>query len=337
MAENFLIIGPSWVGDMVMAQTLFVSLKKLYPDCKIDVLSPAWCEALLARMPEVDNSLVSPFQHGQFLLQQRYKFGRGLRDKAYTRAIVLPNSWKSALVPYFAKIPIRSGWVGEMRYHLLNDIRKLDKNAYPLMIERFMALAEAKDSKLNQPYPRPHFSITASELEDSLQQQNITYNKSDKILALCPGAEFGSSKRWPAEYYAKLAQVALEAGWKVWLFGSPKDKLIADVIVAQAGDCLNLISKTNLAQAVDLLSLATVVVSNDSGLMHIAAALDRPLVAIYGSTSTKFTPPQAQKFKIMQLNLECQPCFKRECPLQHHRCMRDIHPDQVWASVSDFV
>lgn len=331
-AERILIVGPTWVGDMMMSHTLYQLLKQKKPDCHIDVLAPAWSEALLERMPEVDGRLASPFKRGQWGFRERLAFGRSLRDRGYTQAIVLPNSWKSALVPYVAKIPQRTGWAGEQRYHLLNDIRRLDKKRYALMIERFMALALPKDAPLPSPLLHPKLSVTAA-MQDACLNALSLKKPAGRLIALCPGSEFGSSKRWPPQYFAKLAAAQLAAGHTVWLFGSPNDAPIGDEIMREAPDCVNLIGKTDLSQAVDCLSLADVVVSNDSGLMHIAAALARPLVAIFGSTSTGFTPPLGDGVKVLQLNLECQPCFKRECPLGHHRCMRDIYPSQVISEV----
>ena len=196
-----------------------------------------------------------------------------------------------------------------------------------------MALGVDRNATLTKPYPRPEFIAQQKNVAAALAALNIDYTPADKILALCPGAEFGPAKRWPAEYFAELANIAIDSGWRVWLFGGPKETAIADLILSKAQACDNLIAKTNLSQAICLLSLANTIVSNDSGLMHISSALDRDLVAIYGSTSTKFTPPQSRVVNILQLNLECQPCMKRVCPLGHHNCMRNIYPQQVWDSV----
>lgn len=327
--KKVLIVGPAWVGDMVMAQTLFQLLKQLYPDIQIDVLAPAATEPLLALMPEVRRAIILPFKHGEFELLQRYRLGVTLREEQYDWAIVLPNSWKSALIPFFAKIPRRTGWRGEMRYGLLNDHRVLDKEKYPLMIERFMALALSKKATLPEPYPAPLLQVTQTAIDDALQTLQLS-QPTQPVLALCPGAQFGPSKRWPAEYYAELANHYLDKGWQVWLFGAGNDVEIATQIEqATEGKALNLVGKTSLQQALALLSLSTQVVTNDSGLMHLAAALGLPLVAIYGSSSPEFTPPLAEDAVILSLNLECSPCFKRECPLKHWRCMLDLKPQRV--------
>jgi heptosyltransferase-2 len=159
--------------------------------------------------------------------------------------------------------------------------------------------------------------------------------KPSKILALCPGAEYGPAKRWPAQYYAEVARHKIDQGWQVWLFGSEKDRADADQInKAASGLCTDFTGKTSLAEAVDLLSMVNVVVSNDSGLMHVAAALDKKLIAIYGSSDPGFTPPLNAKAQVISLNLYCAPCFKRECPLGHSNCLTGITPAQVLDAIA---
>jgi len=328
---NILIIGPSWVGDMVMAQCLFACLRQQYPTCTIDVLAPQWSFALLERMPEVREALSFPLGHGQFALRQRRQIGKSLKGK-YDQAIVLPNSLKSALVPFFAGIKKRSGWLGERRYGLLNDWRKLDKQHYPLMIERFMALAYPPYTPLSKPYPKPRLQINEANRKAALT--DFSLNTQRLILALCPGAEFGEAKRWPAAHYAKVAQEKIQQGWQVWIFGSTSDRPGGDTICGQLPENLrefvvNLAGSTTLAQAIDLLSCASAVVSNDSGLMHVAAALNRPLVAVYGSSSPEFTPPLAEQVQVVQLGLSCSPCFERTCRFAHYDCLHKLMPASV--------
>lgn len=327
--RKILIIGPAWVGDMVMAQTLFKLLKQRMPSCQIDVLAPAWTKPLSDRMPEVQNSLVSPFGHGELRLMDRYHLGLTLREHHYDQAIVLPNSCKSALVPWFAKVPRRTGWMRkEMRYVLLNDVRYLSKKQLPLMIQRFIALGLEKGENLPDKLPYPRLQVLDSNVKVTLDRFSLSVDA--PILALCPGAEFGPSKQWPVTYFAEVAKAKLAEGWKVWLFGSAKDKLVTNSIVSLVSNAVkNLAGATQLSEAVDLLSLASLVITNDSGLMHIAAALQRPLVAIYGSTSPDFTPPLSYKAKILKSSLPCSPCFKRKCPYIHHRCMEELIPKRV--------
>lgn len=317
---------------MVMAQTLFAELQRQQP-CDLDVLAPAWCRPLLSRMPEVRQALDLPFGHGELKLRQRRAEGRALRG-AYDRAFVLPNSLKSALIPFWAGVPVRTGWRGEMRYGLLNDVRKLDKERYPLMVQRFVALALAPDAPppLLESIQPPRLRVDSDSVAAARADQRLADDRS--VLGLCPGAEFGPSKRWPEYHYAAVARHWIEQGGRVWLFGSAKDRPVAEQIIdalprAQRGEAAILAGATSLEQAVDLLSVTDAVVSNDSGLMHIAAALGRPLVAVYGSTSPGFTPPLGEAVAIERLGLECSPCFQRECPLGHLNCLRQLEPDRV--------
>jgi heptosyltransferase-2 len=336
MSDKILIVGPAWVGDMVMAQSLFKLIKQHQPQTRIDVLAPAWSLPLLTRMPEVTEGIVMPLGHGQLDLVTRYRIGKQLRSAAYTQAIVLPNSFKSALIPFFANIPKRTGWRGEMRWLVLNDLRHLDEKRYPLMIERFMALGLLPGGTLDKKFPLPELYFSTETQTAALTRHQLQQS-AKPILALCPGAEFGPAKRWPEEYFANVAREKLAAGWEVWLLGSAKDNVVAETIMQLTDQkCINLAGRTNLVETVDLLALATIVVSNDSGLMHIAAAVNKPLVAIYGPTSPGFTPPLHTYAKVLQLSLSCQPCFQRECPLLHQRCMRDLQPEQVLHAMSEF-
>ncbi|KTC15258.1 ADP-heptose--LPS heptosyltransferase [Pseudomonas marginalis ICMP 11289] len=328
---NILIVGPSWVGDMVMAQTLFQCLKQRHPECQIDVLAPEWSRPLLERMPEVRAALSFPLGHGALELATRRRIGKSLAGQ-YDQAILLPNSLKSALVPFFAGIKQRTGWRGEFRYGLLNDVRTLDKERYPLMIERFMALAYDKNAELPRPYPKPSLQIDSATRDAALSKFGLALDR--PVLALCPGAEFGESKRWPAEHYAQVADARIREGWQVWLFGSQKDHPVGEtirenLIPGLREESVNLSGQTSLAEAIDLLSCADSVVSNDSGLMHVAAALNRPLVAVYGSTSPAFTPPLADEVEVVQLGIECSPCFDRTCRFGHYNCMRLLEPGAV--------
>ncbi len=335
--ERILIVGPAWVGDMMMAQTLFKLIKQRNPNSVLDVLAPSWTKPLLDRMPEVNESLDLPFAHGELRVRDRYRLGRLLRSRGYDQAFVLPNSYKSALIPFWANIPRRTGWVGELRYGLLNDIRHLDEARFPLMIQRFMALALLPNENLPEVYPRPELTLSAESVASTLQRFRLM-TSDEPILALCPGAEFGSSKRWPPEYFAEIAKTKLSEGWRVWLLGSAKDKVITDQIDALTDHrTLNLAGNTSLTEVIDLLSLANFVVTNDSGLMHVAAALNRPTVVMYGSTSPKFTPPLSERVQILRLDLPCSPCFQRECPLRHFNCMIELKPDLVLSAMDAII
>lgn len=344
MTRKILIVGPSWVGDMVMAQALFMSLQAdaqtLGQSLSIDVLAPVWSRPLLERMPEINMAIGLPFAHGELNLRGRYRLGHSLRKEGYEQVIVLPNSLKSALLPLFARVPLRTGWRGEARGLLLNDVRDLDKEALPLMVQRFVALGRADGESLPSPLPRPHLVTAAASVEKAVQAMDLQVEQ--PLLAICPGAEFGDSKQWPAQHYAAISSQMIAKGWQVWIMGSQNDSDVASHILRELGaserrDCHDLTGRTTLAQAIDLMSLAKVVVSNDSGLMHVAAALGRPVVALYGSSSADFTPPLTDQVQLLSIDIDCRPCFKRVCPLGHKRCLVDLRPELVLAAMTQLV
>jgi len=321
---------------MVMAQSLFKSLKERRPAWAIDVLAPSWSRPLLERMPEVRQGLSMPIGHGQFQWGVRYRLGRALRKARYREAIVLPNSWKSALVPYWAGIPMRIGYRGEARWGLLTDSRTLNKAVLKMTVQRFVALGYPKDASLPPPIREPKLVIDTQARARALERLGIAAPEGP-VLALCPGAEYGPAKRWPAAHFADVARAKLAQGWAVWLFGSDKDRAVAaEIQQALDGRGIDLTGKTQLGEAIDLMSLAEVVISNDSGLMHVAAALGRNLVALYGSSDPGFTPPLNANARVLTLNLECSPCFQRECPLGHLKCLRDLDPGTVLRAISTF-
>jgi heptosyltransferase-2 len=335
---KILIIGPSWVGDMVMAQSLFIALKQNHPGCEIHVLAPGWCRDLLAHMPEVSGAIDMSVGHGELGLGKRRTIASQLQAARFDQAIVLPNSFKSALIPWFARIPVRTGWRGEARSLLLNDWRVLDKQMYPLMVERFVALAFPAGQKLPVPLPRPALRVSDQDIQRVTGKLQL--DRSAPVLVLCPGAEFGEAKKWPAANYAAVAATWLGHQGRVWILGSNNDSADAQAILAAipaplAGHCTDLTGLTSLAEAVHLMACADQVLSNDSGLMHIAAALARPLVAVYGSTSPAFTPPLADKVRTVSLSLDCSPCFKRICPLGHTNCLKLLVPDLVQQAMQD--
>jgi heptosyltransferase-2 len=328
---KILVVGPSWIGDTVLAQPLFRLLHAKDRETVLDALAPAWTLPLLNRMPEVRRAIPNPFGHGEMRLGARRRLGHELRSAGYDQAIVLPNSLKSALVPYFAGIPLRTGFRGEMRWGLLNDMRSLDKMRLPLMAQRYAALAGAAGEPPG-PLPDTRLAIDANARDATLLKLGLDPRR--PVAALCPGAEYGPAKRWPPQHFAELGKRLAARGLAVWLVGSSRDRSLGEEIATLSeGACRNLCGMTTLDEAIDLLASSTVVVSNDSGLMHVAAALGKPVVALYGSSSPAFTPPLSARAKILRLDLPCSPCFKRECPLGHFNCMMQLTPDQVCAAI----
>jgi len=330
---KILVVAPSWIGDTLLAQPLLARLKKKLPGAVIDALAPGWTAPVLRRMPEINEVIEAPFGHGELGLLARWRLGRSLRSRGYDEAIVLPNTFKSALIPFFAGIPLRAGFVGESRYGLLNLTHKLDAKRLPLMAERYAQLAEKPGVPPARPLPEVRLRVDQANLLVTLNRLGLSRAK--PVVAFCPGAEYGPAKRWPARHFAVLARKLAAQGCAVWLFGSEKDSDIGEEILRSSGGAaINLCGRTDLASAIDLLSLAEVVVSNDSGLMHVAAGVGRPVVALYGSSSPEHTPPLSASARVVRTGIECSPCFARECPLGHFKCMNELAPERVMEEIA---
>jgi heptosyltransferase-2 len=341
---RILIITPSWVGDAVLAEPLTVLLKERYPRGVIDVFAPAWCAPVYARMRYIHRVIENPLLHGPLNWHQRKQLAQSLAVTGYTHAFVLPNSWKSALIPYFARIPQRIGYTGEARFKLLNDRRTLRPEMFPRLVDRFAALAYSADTAPNKiRTPTPVLVPQPDSQRATLDALNLSTSPAP-VAVFCPGAEYGPAKRWPPEHFAELAQRLIYEGFAVWLIGSPKDRPITDQIIAAvhsntqtynalSSQLRDLVGHTDLGSAIDLIAAARVVVSNDSGLMHIAAALGVPLVALFGSSSSAYTPPLSLHARIASIDIECSPCFKRECPRKHFKCMRELTPQMAYQHI----
>ncbi len=320
--QSILVIGPRWVGDMVMAQTLFIALKEQNPDAAIDVMAPAWAAPLVGRMPEVRARIDAPFSRKKLELGLRWKMARELKGR-YDQAFIMQGSWKSALLPFFAGIPRRTGHRREMRYGLVNDIVPLPDSLKRKTAQAFFGLAGGGS------FRPPHLSVEAANQQEQLTRHGLSRGG---FAALMPGAEFGPAKRWPSEKYADFARRLLADGMQVALFGSANDRLVTSEIAALAPGAIDLAGSTRLEDAIDLIAAARLALSNDSGLMHIAAAVGTPVVAIYGSTSPDNTPPLAERRELVWLGLDCSPCHKRTCPLGHLDCLNKLDVDRVFAA-----
>lgn len=310
--QRILVVAPNWIGDALMAQPLLSRLRAKH--ARIDVLAPQWVAPVARRMAEVDEVITAPFRHGPLQLAERWKLGRELKARGYAEAIVLPNSWKAALVPFFAGIPVRRGYVGEARYGLLN---RLYRNPDRRMREHYARLS---GDDAPGALPEPCLDVDASRAAAT----RARFGLPARYAVLCPGAEYGPAKRWP--YFRQLAE---RLDMPAVLLGSRNDQPAAQDVPGT-----NLVGKTTLDEAIDVIAGAELVVTNDSGLMHVTAALGRPLVALFGSSSPEKTPPQSPRARVLWLKPDCSPCFRRECPLGHFRCMREMSVETVLAEVA---
>lgn len=341
MSNNILVIAPSWIGDIIMSQSLYRGLKYAHKKCQIDVYAPKWSLPVLDRMAEVDNAYELPFAHRQLKLMERYKLGKRIGLNCYSQAIILPGSFKSALVPFFAKIPIRTGYKGEQRYLMLNDIRKPDIQHFPLLAERYLHLGTPAQNPLSSAKLKPKLTVNKNNLQKLLQKFHLETDK-NPIAVLCPGAEYGPAKRWPHYHYASLADKLIENGWQVWLMGSDKDTDACNQIIAKISSqsrplIKQLAGKTQLIDAIDLISASTVCVSNDSGLMHMASALNIGLVALFGPTEPRETPPLNDNSKIIDLKYPKEKVRRGPCEYGYHPSLTSISPEQVLDAIDSVI
>ena len=321
--RRVLVIGPSWIGDMVMAQSLFMLLRARLPNAHIDVLAPSITANLLERMPEVDTAVRMEIGHREIALGARRRTARELAERGYDQAIVLQRSIKAALVPWLAGISQRTGYLGEMRYGLINDVRQLDQSRYPRKVEHYALLGVAADGDPLPELKHPELRVDESRRAALIDEFDLDTRR--PAIGFAPGAAYGGAKQWPATHFARLAAELDRRGIATWIFGSAADRqLAADLTAAAPNHGLNLCERTSLVDIADIASLTDAFVGNDTGVMHLAAAAAPRVLAIYGSTHPDYAPPLAPAEARFWLDLACAPCRERQCPLGHNACMRDI-------------
>lgn len=317
-----------------MAQPLLIKLRQSTAPSPIDVLASSWVAPVVRHMPEVRRVIEFPFRHGRLQLVDRWRIARRLRRNGYRRAYVLPNSMKSALVPWLAGIEERIGWHGESRYGLLNKRYRLEPGQSWPLAAQFARLADGECGQV----PQPRLKVSAHRARQAMEK--LAPEHRARPLALAIGAEYGPAKRWPARHFATVAHHWIaKRGGNVWLLGTRSEQESASAINealpgSVRAQCLDLCGKTTLDEAIALLAEAQLVVSNDSGLMHIGAALNRPLISLYGSSSPTETPPLNDSATVLSLELPCAPCFARVCPLGHTNCLVRLMPRQVIAHMN---
>ncbi|ASK78053.1 lipopolysaccharide heptosyltransferase II [Paraphotobacterium marinum] len=341
MMKSILIIAPAWLGDLVMSHALLKKLKR-EQTVQLDLAVPNWLVPVAKRIPEIRNIISIPFKHKELKVYKRYLFSKSLRTYHYDQVIVIPKTFKSALLAYWSHVPLRTGWVGEQRYFLLNDLRKNMKKVH-LNVNRYLQLGEKKNSALlNDPIPEkyyPKLMVNKKNLNHLVKKFNIPLETD--VIAICPGASGGEAKKWPKKYFSELIKDLIKKDFKILILGAPSDQARCDEIYnsineSQKDSVINLCGSTSLEDLIDILSLCKTAVSNDSGNLFVAAAVGINVVAIYGPTTPDYTPPLTKKAKILHTDISCRPCHEKVCPLKHHKCMEELFPKMVSQAVLNF-
>ena len=324
-----LIVPYMWIGDFVRCHTVVRLLRARFPKSPIDVLATAMVAPLLDYMPEVRKGMVWDLPRKRLALAQHRALAARLRQEGYGRVLVMPRTWKSALAPFLAGIPERTGFAGEVRFGLLNDMR-WGERALPRMIDRCAALTLPNGTALPANYPLPELRVPKAEV--AAWRQRLGLDHTGPIAAFAPGA-VGPSKRWPAADYREAAHRLAAQGFAIWVLGGPGETALAAEVGA-GGDKIRDLTGPDLRNAILALAAADVAVSNDSGLLHVAAALGTPSIGIFGPTSPWHWAPLNPLAAVIETTtvVTCRPCHKPTCRYGHHRCMREIPADRVVAA-----
>jgi heptosyltransferase-2 len=324
--EKLLIIPQNWLGDIVMSQTLLKRVKSENPNTVIDILVNSTFKSLVERMPEISKAVILDCGHKELGLLKRLNLARRIKGN-YDQSIVLSRSIKSALIPFFAKIPIRTGELGESRYILINDLKKFTKEDRRKTAFRYVSMFSKKQEVLNEKY----YPSLKSDLENiKILSKKYKLNLDKKIIIFAPGAAFGPSKMWPVEKFKELGE-KLNKDFFILILGSNNEKNIGDKIVTNK-NMINLCGETSITDAVDLMHISEFCVSNDSGLMHLASATNTKSISIYGATSPELTPPLTSNKEIHYRGISCSPCFEKKCKYGHYNCLVEIQADDVFKS-----
>jgi heptosyltransferase-2 len=321
-----------WIGDFVRCHTVVRLLQRQNPSRPIDVLTTTMVSPLLDYMPGVRKGIVVDLPRKRLAVFEHWKLARRLEKENYAQALIMPRTWKSALAPYLAGIPVRTGFAGEMRFLLVNDLRWGERRL-PRMVDRCASLALPAGETLPT-WPEPQLRVPPRAVREWLGRSGLADPKRP-VVAMAPGA-VGPSKRWPPEYYRMLAQRLASEGRTVWVVGGPDEKETALAIAAAAPAHVQDLTGPDLRNAIFALAAADLAVSNDSGLLHVAAAIGTPTIGIFGPTSPWHWAPLNPLAGVVEnrSGLPCRPCHKPQCRLGHHRCMREISADRVLEETS---
>jgi heptosyltransferase II len=329
-ARPILIVPYMWIGDFVRCHSVVKVLKSRWPDRPVDVLTTALCRPLADYMPGLRQAILGDLPRSRIALGEQRALAEQLRANHYGLALIMPRTWKAALAPFLAGIPHRVGFVGEARFGLVNDCRWGERRL-PRMVDRCATLALPRGAPLPADWPLPELVVPAAEVEAWRERLGV---EGRPAVALCPGA-VGPSKRWPAATYGEVARTLTARGIAVWVIGGPDEAALAAEITAAGGPLVRDLTGPDLRNAILALAAARAAVSNDSGLLHVAAALGTPTIGIFGPTSPWHWAPLNPIAAVIETRSElpCRPCHKPTCRLRHHRCMRDIPAAQVLEAV----
>jgi heptosyltransferase II len=338
-ASRILVVAPQWIGDCVMAEPFLALLREHHPAAYIAVMALPHIAPVLRAMPQIDEVIELPFQHGKLQWGKRRALARKLHERIFDVAYVLPNSLKSALVPWMAGIKRRVGYQGEGRYFLLNEKLPNPRDKRPLMTAFYGKLADADFDAFDK-QAQPVLSAAPARRDSACAMHGVSAET--PYLVLAPGAEYGPAKQWPVAHFREIALTAGAQGFNVLVMGGPKDSELGTEIAQGLSQVKNLCGLTSLDDAIAIISGAEGMVSNDSGLMHVAAALKVPTIGIYGSTSPHHTPPAAHRSTTLWIGpkgaygepgVACSPCFERVCRFEGDekvKCLKHIKPALVW-------
>jgi lipopolysaccharide heptosyltransferase II len=324
-----LLVPYMWIGDFVRCHSVVTLLRERYPDRPVDILATSLCAPLADYMPGLRQTIVWDLPRSRLALAQQNALAKRFKREGYGTALVMPRTWKSALAPFLAGIPERVGFFGEGRLILLNDLRFGERNL-PRMVDRCAMLALPRGAELRDSWPLPRLKVAAAKVATWRNRRGLM-DDGRPVVAFAPGA-VGPSKRWPSTAYAELARHLLSDGFAVWVLGGPSEKSLAAEIVGDSN--ARDLTGNDLREAILALAAASIAVSNDSGLLHVAAALGTPAIGIFGPTSPWHWAPLNPLAAVMQAKgeLACRPCHKPVCRVGHHRCMRDLTPQEVLAA-----
>ncbi|WMY97319.1 MAG: lipopolysaccharide heptosyltransferase II [Arsenophonus sp.] len=339
---KILVISPSWIGDTMMSQSFYRTFKKNNPNSEIHVITIPYCAELLNYFPEINKIIIVNLKHGKLEITKRYKIGKLLRNNIYNQAFILPNSFKSAIIPMFAKISIRTGWIGEMRYGILNDIRTYKKKFTFKTAEKYGTLAYKKKTiNCAEDIPKPILwpSIKIKKSNKKIKEKFKIFTKKN-IIGFCPHSASGINRCWPFYHFATLAKLLLDTNlYQIILFGCKKDILLSKKICSlipyhNQKNCIDLTGKTSLKEVIILLNICNIVVTNDSGLMHISAALNKSIVAIYGTTNPEKNPPLSKKIRIITSKNKFDNIVQNK--KKYHKNFINIKPEEVFKNIQLF-